>query len=353
MTQPSFQSPTRLISDAADSYVIAEIGNNHQGNVETCVEMFRAAKHAGADAVKLQKRDNAGIYTKIAYETIYNSENAFGETYGAHREFLEFDFDQYVELFAAASEIGITLFCTAFDTKSADFLEKLGCPMYKIASGDLKTWPLIKHVASFGKPLIVSTGGATLDDVKSVEEMVRPINPNMCLLQCTAAYPCEPEDMNLGVLNTFRSEFPNTVVGLSSHDNGIVLPVVAQTLGARVFEKHFTLNRSWKGTDHSFSLTPEALRKMVRDLRRARLSVGDGVKRVLPVETPAITKMAKKLVASRKLNVGDVININDISFKSPGDGLPPSRLHEVLGRKVRASIDIDEAIKPSAIEGFG
>ena len=345
MKSAVFQSPSREISQITDSYVIAEIGNNHQGSVDTCIDMFRAAKHAGADAVKLQKRDNASIFTKNAYDAAYHSENAFAETYGAHRDHLEFDKNQYVELFAAAKEIGITLFCTAFDMNSADFLEKLDCPMYKVASGDLKSWQLIERLASFGKPLIISTGGADLNDVQRVAQLVMPINPNFCFLQCTAAYPCEPEDMNLSVINTFRSEFPNSVVGLSSHDNGIVLPVVAQTLGARVFEKHFTLNRTWKGTDHSFSLTPEALRKMIRDLQRARLSIGDGIKRTLPVEQSAIVKMAKKIVAARDIRAGETLTMNDLAFKSPGDGLFPSQLNEVLGRKALADIHRDEAIE--------
>jgi sialic acid synthase len=217
--------------------------------------------------------------------------------------------------------------------------------MYKVASGDLKSSYLIEHLASFGKPLIISSGGADMSDVRRVIDLVLPINSNVCLLQCTAAYPCDAEDMNLGVIDAFKSEFPETLIGLSSHDNGIMLPVVAQTLGARVFEKHFTLNRAWKGTDHSFSLIPEALRKMIRDLHRARASIGDGVKRGLPIEQSAIVKMAKKIVAAREIRAGQTLTLEDLAFKSPGDGLFPCQLDEVLGRKVLKNISRDDAIE--------
>ena len=192
MKSASFQTPSHEVSCMTDSYVIAEIGNNHQGSVDTCIEMFVAAKTAGADAVKLQKRNNRDLYTHEAYGAHYNSENAFGETYGSHRDYLEFDEAQYIDLFAAADEIGITLFATAFDFSSADFLEKLNCPMYKIASGDLRTEPLIKHVAGYGKPLIISTGGADTATVRKVYDYVSPINENICFLQCTALILVQP-----------------------------------------------------------------------------------------------------------------------------------------------------------------
>ena len=175
------------IADDTDTYVIAEIGNNHQGDVEKCKEMFKVAKqHCGVTAVKLQKRDNRTLFTRAMYHSEYNSENAFADTYGAHREKLEFGRDEYVELKRYAKELGITFFATAFDIPSANFLAELDMPAHKIASGDLTNTPLLKHVASFGKPIFVSTGGGTMEDVRRAYETIMPINRQLCILQCTA-----------------------------------------------------------------------------------------------------------------------------------------------------------------------
>lgn len=343
------QSPERSIvldnfkvDDTSDCYVIAEIGNNHQGELDKCRDLFRAAKDAGANAVKLQKRDNRSLFTKAMYDQPYTSENAFAPTYGAHRDFLEFGREEYIELQKLAKELDITFFSTAFDIPSADFLEDLGMPFYKIASADLKNIPLIRHVAAFGKPLIVSTGGGTLEDVRRVYDAIMPINAQLSILQCTASYPCEVEKLNLRVIETFRQAFPGVVIGLSSHDNGISMPLVAYMLGARIVEKHFTLNRAWRGTDHAFSLAPDGMRRMVRDLRRSRIALGDGVKTVLPEEQAPITKMSKTLVAARDLPAGHVLTATDIAMKSPGGGLPPYEFDRLVGRKLTQALVEDD-----------
>ena len=338
-----------VISDEAPCYVIAEIGHNHQGDVEKCGELFRRAKECGAHAVKLQKRDNRSLFTKAMYDQVYGSENAFAPTYGAHREFLEFDRAQYIALQQAAREIGITFFATAFDQPSADFLADIDMPAYKLASGDLRNIPQLKHVAAIGKPMIISTGGGTLDDVRRAYDTIMPINRELAILQCTASYPCEPDRLNLRVIETYRREFPDVVIGLSSHDNGIAMPLIAYMLGARIVEKHFTLNRAWKGTDHAFSLEPTGLRKLVRDLTRSRVALGDGIKRALPEEIPSITKMAKKLVAGRDLPAGQVLSTADIAIKSPGDGLSPEHLEAVIGRKLTRPLGADDPIAWDAL----
>jgi len=333
----------REISDASECYVIAEIGHNHQGELEKCRELFKAAKEIGATAVKLQKRDNRSLFTKAMFDQPYTSENAFGATYGAHREFLEFGSDEYVELKKVAKDLGITFFSTAFDVPSADFLAELDMPAYKIASADLKNIPLLRHVAKIGKPMIISTGGGTMEDVRRAYAAVQPINPQIAILQCTASYPCEADRLNLGVIETFRREFPDAVIGFSAHDNGIAMPVVAYALGARIIEKHFTLNRTWKGTDHALSLAPDGMRRMVRDLHRAHQALGDGIKRVFPEEEAPVKKMAKKLVAARPLSAGHKIAASDIAIKSPGDGLPPFHLDALVGRTVVQPLAEDEA----------
>lgn len=320
------------ISDLSPCYVIAEVGHNHQGSLEKAIELFHEAKRAGASAVKLQKRNNRGLYTRAMFDKPYDHENSFGPTYGKHREALEFGVDEYRELRQCADEIGLDFFATAFDIESADFLELLDMPAYKIASGDLKNTPLLKHVAAFQKPMFVSTGAAVLDDVRRAYETVAPINSRFCLMQCTAGYPAQWDELNLRVVTRYRELFPDVVIGLSSHDSGIAMAVAAYVLGARVIEKHFTLNRAMKGTDHAFSLEPVGLRKMVRDLSRISVAIGDGQKRMYPNEVEPGIKMGKKLVAARDLPAGHVLTRDDIALKSPGDGLPPYKLDTVLGR---------------------
>ena len=322
----------REIGDHTPCYVIAEIGHNHQGNLDKARELFREAKLAGAHAVKLQKRHNRGLYTRAAYNKPYDNENSFGSTYGEHREFLEFGLKEYRELQKFAAELGIDFFATAFDLASADFLHDLDIPAYKIASGDLKSTPLLKYVASFGKPVVISTGGALVDDVQRAYDTIMPINPQLAILQCTAGYPAAFEELDLRVISTFRERFSDAVIGFSSHDNGISMPVAAYMLGARIVEKHFTLNRASKGTDHAFSLEPVGLRKMVRDLERTHKALGNGVKKIYDSERAPITKMGKSLVVARDLPSGHLLGPGDIVMKSPGGGIPPYELENVLGR---------------------
>ena len=340
----------RRIGDDTDCYVIAEIGHNHQGDLEKARQLFRRAKECGVDAVKLQKRDNRSLYTAAMYDRPYENENSFGRTYGEHREFLEFGRDEYQDLQRFAAELGLTFFATAFDIPSADFLHDLDAPAYKLASGDLRNLPLLRHVARFGKPMIISTGGASLEEVVQAYEAIAPLNGQVGILQCTASYPTEPEHMNLQVIESFRRQFPAAVIGLSDHFNGISMAVAAYMLGARIIEKHFTLNHTWKGTDHALSLEPIGMQKMIRDLQRTRVAIGDGVKRRMPIETSAITKMGKKLVAARHLAPGHVIGEADLAIKSPGDGLPPSELDRVVGSRLLAAVQPDEAITFEVLE---
>jgi len=333
-----------VIDHDSDCYVIAEIGHNHQGSLETAKKLFQAAKDAGANAVKLQKRDNRKLFTKAMFDRPYDNENSFGATYGLHREALEFGESEYRELQQYAGEVGITFFATAFDFPSADLLAKLEMPAYKIASGDLKTIPLLKHIAEIGKPIFMSTGGATQDDVRRAHDAIMPINHQLCIMQCTACYPAAPEELNLRVITTFKEAFPEALIGLSDHQSGIAMALVGYILGARAIEKHFTLNRATRGTDHAFSLEPPGLQKMVRDLRRARAALGDGIKQPIPNETKPLYKMGKKLVAARDLPAGWTLTRQDVAIKSPNDGLPPYELENVMGRTLLHPLKEDENI---------
>jgi sialic acid synthase len=331
-------------------FIIAEIGNNHQGSLDIARQMFRAAQDCGVQAVKLQKRNNKKLYTDKLYNSPYDNEFSFGSTYGAHREALEFGRDEYLELKQYGQGLGLVVFSTAFDFDSADFLQDIDFPLFKIASGDLKNLPFIKYVASFGKPVLLSTGGGSLEDVRRVYDTVMPINPNLIILQCTSSYPVEPRDMNLRVIKTYRKEFPNAIIGLSDHQSGIAMAMVGFTLGARVIEKHFTLNRAWKGTDQSFSLEPVGMKKLVRDLNRAYEALGDGIKRPLPVEEKPLAKMGKKLVAAANLSAGHVLSDRDIAIKSPGDGLAPYEIDNVIGKTLAKPLVTDENISYEILE---
>jgi N-acetylneuraminate synthase/sialic acid synthase len=335
----------RRIADDTPCFVIAEIGNNHQGSLDRAKELFRAARDAGVDAVKLQKRSNRTLFTRALYESPYDNENSFGATYGEHREALELDREAYSELRSLAGELGLVFFATAFDEASADFLAELDVAAYKIASGDLRNIPLLRHVAALGKPLVVSTGGATLEDIDRAVGTIAPINDRICVLQCTAAYPAAVEELNLAVITTLREHYPDYVVGLSDHQDGIAMSTVAYMLGARVIEKHFTLSHAAKGTDHAFSLMPEGMRKLVRDLSRIPTAIGDGEKRPLPSEAKPLEKMGKKLVAARELPAGHVLASGDLIAKSPADGgLPPYALDDLLGSRLVRPLEEDEAI---------
>jgi sialic acid synthase len=338
------------INEQSDCYVIAEIGNNHQGDLETAKLLVDAAKSAGVDAVKTQRRDNKSLYTKAYYNRTYDNPVSFGDTYGKHREALELSDSDFVELQTYCNEIDITFFSTAFDFHSADYLESIGIPAYKTASGDLKNIPLLTHIAKFGKPLIVSTGGGALEDVRRMYEALMPINPQLCILHCTAAYPCPAEMLNLRVIETFQKEFPDVIVGLSDHYSGIISAPLAYLLGARVVEKHFTLNHTMKGTDHSFSLIPEGMRKMVRDLERTKQSLGNGIKQAHESERDPLIKMGKKLVAATDLTIGHEIRRIDINLKSPGDGLPPYEMENVLGKLLTKDLKEDENIDWSVLK---
>ncbi len=335
----------KRISDDGDAYVIAEVGHNHQGSLIKAIDLLRAAKDSGADAVKLQKRHNRTLYTRAMFDQPYDHENSFGRTYGEHREALELDEKDWFELMHQAKEIGITLFGTSFDLPSADFLAEIGVPAFKIASADLVNTPLLRQVASYGKPIFLSTGGGTMEDVERAVDAILPVNSQLCVMQCTAAYPAEAEDLNLRVISALRDRFPDLVIGLSDHQDGYTMSLLGYMLGARVIEKHFTMSHGWKGTDHAFSLMPDGMRRLVRDLHRAPRALGDGVKRPLACEEGPIRKMGKQLVASRDLQSGHVLAPGDLDAKSPFEGgLPPYELDRVLGRRLRRPLAFEESV---------
>jgi N-acetylneuraminate synthase/sialic acid synthase len=341
----------RRIADDAPAYVIAEIGHNHQGDVERAKALVHAAKECGVDAVKFQKRDNRRLFTSAFYDSPYDNENSFGATYGEHREALELGKSDWFELSRFAREEGVAFVAAAFDEPSADFLGELGVDAFKFASGDLLNVPFLRYVAAFRKPIFLSTGGGTLEDIDRAVEAILPLNPDLCVLHCTAAYPADIEDLNLSVVTTLKEHYPDLVIGLSDHHNGIAMALVAYMLGARAFEKHFTLNHGWKGTDHAYSLMPDGMRRFVRDLHRVPVALGDRVKRRLPSEERPLTKMGKKLVAARELEAGHVLGPGDLVAKSPADGgLPPYELDRLLGGRLLRPLAFEQDVTFDDVE---
>ena len=285
----------RRIADDEPCYVIAEIGHNHGGDIAVCEQMIAAAATAGAHAAKLQKRENDTLYSWHLLNQSYESEHSYGATYGAHRHALEFGVRDYTTIMATAHHHRITWFATAFDEPSADFLVAMSAPAFKIASGGLTDLALLKYVGQFGKPIIVSTGGGTWKDVDAAVDVLSGTRSPFALLHCTAAYPIRDyAECNLEVIPAMRERYPETVIGWSSHDTGIALSLVAYAMGARIIEKHFTLNRASKGTDHAFSLEPKGLQTLCDDLQKAHVARGDGVKRWYESELKPIAKMRRR-----------------------------------------------------------
>lgn len=333
----------KTYSDDSLPFVIAEIGHNHQGDLDTALKMIRAAKDSGASAVKLQKRKNSDLFTPDFFNSPYVSENAYGETYGLHREALELSEDEYLACQREAEKCGITFFATAFDFASAEFLNEIGVPLFKVASGDLTNHPLLEKLAAFKKPIILSTGGATIADIDAATRVLQAGKANFALLQCTAGYPPAPEEANLRVIEKLRADYPEIVVGYSGHDSGVIYSVVAYVLGARIIEKHFTLDRTMKGTDHAFSLEPRGMKKMTDEFVSVGKALGNGIKIRYPSEEGPLRKMGKMIVASRNLTAGTVIEKSHLEFRSPADGLSPAELRNVLGKTLNKNL---EAYKP-------
>jgi len=289
----SFTIGSTTITDESQAYLIAEIGHNHAGSVETAAKMIRVAAACGASAVKLQKRDNATLYSPAMRAQPYCNENSFGATYGQHRDALELHERHYISCRTVAQAAGVEFFATAFDEASADVLLRVGVRCLKIASGGLTDLPLLRYVATLGLPVLCSTGGGTGQDIDAAVNVLAPKVP-LAVLHCTAAYPVvDAAELNLRCVETLRERYPDLVIGWSCHDTGIALAPVAYAMGARILEHHFTLNRASKGTDHAFSLEPQGLKTLRENLDKTHAALGDGVKRFYPSEYGPISKMRR------------------------------------------------------------
>lgn len=334
------------IDDSSPAYCIAELGSNGAADTELTKRFIKAAAEAGASAIKLQKRNNATLYTKVALAAPYAHENSFGATYGQHRAALEYSEAQHLELRDYAHDCGVAYGVTPFDLPSADLLACLGVDFIKIASACITDTVLLDRCAGYGQPMVLSTGTATQHDVDLAVATVAQHGCPLAILQCTAVYPLtDPALLNLRVIETFRYRYPFLVTGLSSHYPGTLDVQAAYALGGRVFEKHFTLDRTMRGADHSFSLNPPDFKMMVGALSLQREMLGSPLKTSLPEEQAAIAKMGKTLRAARDLPAGHTLTRADIAIRSPGgEGPPPSRLAEYVGRTIQLDLAEDEPL---------
>lgn len=339
----------RTVGPATPTFIIAEIGINHQGDLAIAKELITKAKECGADAVKFQKRTISRILTKEGLEMPYDNRNSFGKTYGEHKYALELSEDDYKTLLAFSQNLDVEFSASGWDEESIDFLDKLGVSFFKMASADLTNFPLLEHAAKKGKPMILSTGMADMKIVKSAVELVSKFNTQIGILQCTSTYPAKFEEINLNVLHTYQNEFPNSVIGYSGHEHGIAIPVAAVALGARIVERHFTLDRTMKGGDHSASLEPQGFAKMVRDIHHIENAMGVFEKEVQKSELPVFKKLAKSIVSNMDIKAGVPITRDMLTTKGPGTGINPMKMAAVIGKSVKEFITIDSVIKEEDI----
>jgi len=292
--------------------IIAEVGQNHQGDVELAKKYINIFAKAGADIIKFQSRNNKSLFDFAAYNAIYNSENSFGKSYGEHREILELNKNELIAVRKECKNNGVAFMCTPFDEKSLDLICEVGVDLIKIASFDLGNLPFIKKIANKKKPVIISVGGGNdkqiLDSVKLLEKnKIKNI-----ILHCVSEYPCEHNRLDLEKIKKLKKKFPKSIIGSSDHYNGILSGPVAYLQGARVFEKHVTLNRGWKGSDHSFALEPEGFRKFVRDIQRTPLMIKSKPRKQIGKEI-VFQRLGKSIIANKKIMAGTKISIDDLS----------------------------------------
>jgi sialic acid synthase len=271
------------------TYIIAEIGCNHQGSLDTFKEMMIEAKECGVDAVKSQKRCPSECLTPEQYDAPYNGPHSFGQTYGEHREALELSHNDWEEAMGFADDLGIPLFASVFDIASARFMRDLGAEMIKIGAGQSADSELLMEIASYGLPVFLSTGMSTYEEIDKAVGIFQSAKVDLTLMQCTSAYPCSFEDIHLRVIPTLIEKY-KLPVGFSGHHTSVAIDAAAVALGAVCVERHFTLDRAGKGTDQALSLESTGMEKIVKYIRATELALGDPEKRVLEIEKPVRLK---------------------------------------------------------------
>lgn len=335
----------RKIGQGERCFVIAEAGVNHNGDVAIAMKLIKAAKEAGADCVKFQTFKAEQLVTADAPKAQYQLEvTDRSESQFVMLKKLELSVGAYKDLLAYCKELDIIFLSTPYNIEDIEFLEALGVSAYKVASGQIVEPLFLTAVAKTGKPIYLSTGMATLAEVDEAVRTIRGAgNDQLILLQCTTNYPSRHEDANLLTIPIMANAF-KTIVGYSDHTQSNTACLVAIGLGARVIEKHLTLNKTMPGPDHSSSADPEEFRQLVSNIREADLALGSGVKEPCPAEIENARGMRRSIVAARKILAGEIFSENMLAIKRPGIGIRPALMVELLGRSVVKNINEDDLI---------
>jgi len=329
-------------------FIIAEAGVNHNGSLELAKKLIDIASDAGADAVKFQSFKTELLVTRDAQKADYQLKNTDnGQNQFEMLKKLELNEDAHRELISHAAGKGIIFMSTPFDHESIDLLNRLGLQIFKIGSGDLTNVPYLRRIGELKKKVILSTGMATIDEVgQALDVLVRAGTPksNITLLQATTDYPTKFSDVNLLAMRAMAETY-NTRVGYSDHTEGIEVPIAAAALGARVIEKHFTIDRNMEGPDHKASLEPEELKAMVSAVRNIEKALGDGEKKPSESEKKNMAAARKSIVAGDDIKEGEIFTTLNLAVKRPGTGLSPLQWDKMIGKRAGRDYKKDDFIR--------
>jgi N-acetylneuraminate synthase len=329
--------------------IIAEAGVNHNGNFDNAKKLILAAASAGADYVKFQTFKADKLVSKDAQKAKYQKTNLKegGDTQYEMLKKLELSEDWHYELIKYANECGIKFLSTGFDEDSIDFLDSLNIDLFKVPSGEITNKPYLEHIAKKGKPIILSTGMSTLEEVRDAITVLQNngiTNNNLTVLHCNTEYPTPMSDVNLNAMNFLKDEF-KVNIGYSDHTIGIEVPIAAVTLGARVIEKHFTLDKNMEGPDHKASLEPNELKSMINAIRNIEIAIsGSGKKEVTESEMKNILIARKSIHLKKNVIAGDYIKPDDLVMMRPGTGISPMEIGLVIGKKVLQNLAKDHML---------
>lgn len=326
-------------------YIIAEAGVNHNGNIHTALQMIDAAKACGCDCVKFQTFKTEALVTKTAKKAAYQVENTRNQDsqYNMLKN-LELSYDDFAILKEHCDKVEIDFMSTPFDRESVDVLERLGVQAYKLSSGDITNKPLLEYVADKHKPVILSTGMCTMEEVKDAVEWIEAKkNHQITLLHCTSNYPTPYDEVNMKAMLTLKDSFPYAI-GYSDHTKGIIMPIMSVAMGATVLEKHFTLDKQMDGPDHKASLDVQELEDMVAAVRNVEAAKGDGIKQPTASEMSTREVARKSVVVNKTLKKGIILSDEDLSVKRPGTGIAPKYIQEFTGKVLLRDIEEDTLI---------
>ncbi|RWS24675.1 sialic acid synthase-like protein [Leptotrombidium deliense] len=344
-------TPNRYVGIDEPCFVIAEIGQNHQGKMEIAMQMIKAAAEIKCDCVKLQKCYLESKFTRSALQREYRSPHSFGETYGEHKAALQFTDEQFVTLQRYAHNVGIEFTASAMDIRSVDFLCQINVPFIKIGSGDTDNVQLLKHCANKSQPIVYSTGMHSIDTIKRMYNLIAPLNHRLCILHCVSSYPTPIEDIHLNVIQQYCDEFPSSVIGYSGHELGVHISLAAVVMGAKVLERHFTLDKSMKGSDHKCSLEPQEFKSLVANIRDIEKAMGTKLKQRRDSELDCYFKLGKSIVAATRISKGTVVEEHHLDIKvSVPNGLRPEQMYDIIGRKILNDVDIDCPLQLTDLE---